>query len=185
MRPSEGDLLVIAGDDTSKSATSCRFVALSAERLARWMASDLSKLDLLVNQIDGLHIGNDLVLVATLGIDADRQTAQTAACFGTPGALAGVGTDNIEKAERLLPPARPAGVRCCCQHPRRVRQMLTVNRLGPLKLRRSLAYTNSIENMMGTLRRVCRDLKRWRNGRDGAALDRLPGWWSKLKASLA
>ncbi len=28
------------------------------------MASDLSKLDLLVIQIDGLHIGNDLVLVA-------------------------------------------------------------------------------------------------------------------------
>jgi hypothetical protein len=38
-------------------------VALSAERLAAWMASDLSKLDLLIIQIDGLHIGNDLVLV--------------------------------------------------------------------------------------------------------------------------
>src|SRR5262245_30362308 len=35
------------------------------------MASDLSKLDLLVIQIDGLHIGNDLVLVAALGIDVD------------------------------------------------------------------------------------------------------------------
>jgi putative transposase len=42
--------------------------------------------------------------------------------------------------------------------------MLTVNRLGlPLKLRRSLACTNSIENMMGTVRRVCRNVKRWRN----------------------
>ena len=59
---------VIAGDGT-KSAASRRFVALSAERLAEWMASDLSKLDLLVIQIDGLHIGNDLVLVAALGID--------------------------------------------------------------------------------------------------------------------
>ena len=29
----------------------------------------LSKLDLLIIQIDGLHIGNDLVLVAALGID--------------------------------------------------------------------------------------------------------------------
>ena len=46
-------------------------MALSAERLAEWMASDLSKLDLLVIQIDGLHIGNDLVLVAALGIDGD------------------------------------------------------------------------------------------------------------------
>jgi hypothetical protein len=42
--------------------------------------------------------------------------------------------------------------------------MLTVNRLGlPIKLRRSLACTNSIENMMGTVRRVCRNVKRWRN----------------------
>src|SRR5262245_39283060 len=59
------------GDGTSKSAASRRFVALSAERLAEWMASDLSKLDLLVIQIDGLHIGNDLVLVAALGIDGE------------------------------------------------------------------------------------------------------------------
>jgi len=42
--------------------------------------------------------------------------------------------------------------------------MLTVSRLGlPVKLRRSLACTNSIENMMGTVRRVCRNVKRWRN----------------------
>ena len=42
--------------------------------------------------------------------------------------------------------------------------MLTVNRLGlPAKLRRSLACTNSIENVMGTVRRVCRNVKRWRN----------------------
>jgi putative transposase len=43
-------------------------------------------------------------------------------------------------------------------------EMLTVNRLGlPAQLRRSLACTNSIENMMGTVRRVCRNIKRWRN----------------------
>ena len=33
--------------------------------------SDLSQLDLLVIQIDGMHIGNDLVLVAALGIDGE------------------------------------------------------------------------------------------------------------------
>jgi len=39
-----------------------------------------------------------------------------------------------------------------------------VNRFGlPVKLRRSLACTNSIENVMGTVRRVCRNVKRWRN----------------------
>jgi putative transposase len=31
-------------------------------------------------------------------------------------------------------------------------------------LSRSLACTNSIENMMGTVRRVSRNVKRWRNG---------------------
>jgi putative transposase len=43
-------------------------------------------------------------------------------------------------------------------------EMLTVIRLGlPLPLRRSLACTNIIENMMGTIRRVCRNVKRWRD----------------------
>jgi putative transposase len=42
--------------------------------------------------------------------------------------------------------------------------MLTVNRLGlPVKLRRSPACTDSIENMMGTVRRVCSNVKRRRN----------------------
>jgi len=71
VRLPDGDLPAVVGDGTSKSAASRRFVALSADRLAEWMASDLSKLDLLVIQIDGLHIGNDLVLLAALGIDAD------------------------------------------------------------------------------------------------------------------
>src|SRR4030042_412270 len=71
VRLPEGDLPAVMGDGTSKSAASRRFVALSAERMAEWMASDLSKLDLLVIQIDGLHIGNDLVLVAALGIDGE------------------------------------------------------------------------------------------------------------------
>ena len=43
-------------------------------------------------------------------------------------------------------------------------EMLTVIRLGlPQSLRRSLACTNIIENMMGTIRRVCRNVKRWRD----------------------
>src|SRR5439155_23288930 len=71
VRLPHGDLPAIAGDGTAKSAASRRFVALSADRLAEWMASDLSELDLLVIQIDGLHIGNDVVLVGALGIDAD------------------------------------------------------------------------------------------------------------------
>jgi putative transposase len=71
VRLPEGDLPAITGDGTSRSAASRRFMALSVTRLAKWMASDLSKLDLLIVQIDGLHIGNDLVLVAALGIDGN------------------------------------------------------------------------------------------------------------------
>jgi hypothetical protein len=43
-------------------------------------------------------------------------------------------------------------------------EMLTVIRLGlPISLCRSLASTNIIKNMMGTVRRVCRNVKRWRD----------------------
>src|SRR5438270_926255 len=58
------------GTGVSKSAASRRFVALSAERMAAWMAQDLSGLDLLAVQIDGLHITEELVLLAAVGIDA-------------------------------------------------------------------------------------------------------------------
>ena len=43
-------------------------------------------------------------------------------------------------------------------------ELLTVVRLKlPLQLRRSLACTNIIENMMGSIRRVCRNVKHWRD----------------------
>jgi hypothetical protein len=42
-------------------------------------------------------------------------------------------------------------------------EVLTVTRLGlPTELRRALACPNIIENMMGTVRRVCLNVKRWR-----------------------
>ena len=45
-----------------------------------------------------------------------------------------------------------------------IEEILTVTRLGlPKELRRSLACTNIIENVMGTVRRVCRNVKRWRS----------------------
>jgi putative transposase len=241
VRLPEGDLPAIAGDGTSKSAASRRFVALSAERLAKWMASDLSTLDLLVIQIDGLHIGNELVLVAALGIDGnghkhplglvegatenaavvqalidnliergldpkvcrlfiiDGAKALSKVIRRTFGAHTPIQRCQIHKARNVierLPKPLHASVRRALRQAwelddgdkaerllrnlaRRLDQeapgvaasilegldqMLTVNRLGlPAKLRRSLACTNSIENMMGTVRRVCRNVKRWRN----------------------
>ena len=45
-------------------------------------------------------------------------------------------------------------------------EILTVTRLGlPVELRRSLACTNIIENINGTIRQVCRNVKRWRNAK--------------------
>src|SRR5437016_12591920 len=52
----EGDVPEKLRDSRSKSAVSRRFVELSAERMAVWMSSDLSQLDLLAIQIDRLHI---------------------------------------------------------------------------------------------------------------------------------
>src|SRR5262249_25162061 len=50
------------------SSVSRRFVALTTAKLKEWLAADLSGLDLLVVQIDGLRVG-DHVLVAAIGID--------------------------------------------------------------------------------------------------------------------
>jgi putative transposase len=243
VRLPDGDLPAVAGDGTSKSAASRRFVALSAKRMADWMASDLSKLDLLVIQIDGLHIGNDLVLVAALGIDGegnkhplgliegatenavvvqalidnliergldhkvcrlfivDGAKALTKVIRSSFGRYTPIQRCQVHKARNVidrLPKPLHASVRKTLRQAweldeadkaerllrnlaRRLEQqapgvagsilegldeMLTVNRLGlPAQLRRSLACTNSIENMMGTVRRVCRNVKRWRNAR--------------------
>jgi len=241
VRLPDGDLPVVAGDGTSKSAASRRFVALSAQRLAAWMASDLSKLELLVIQIDGLHIGNELVLVAALGIDAEGRKHPLALVEGatenaavvqalidnliarglepkvcrlfivdgakalskvirrTFGAHTPIQRCQIHKARNVterLPKALHASVRRALRQAwelddadkaerllrnlaRRLEheapgvaasilegldEILTVARLAlPTPLRRSLACTNAIENMLGTVRRVSRNVKRWRN----------------------
>ena len=74
--------------------------------------------------------------------------------------------NDAEKAEKLLrnlagrlePEARGVSASIL----RALDDMLTVNRLGlPEQLRCSLACTNGIENMIGTVRRVCRKRTRW------------------------
>ena len=67
-------------------------------------------------------------------------------------------------------------------------ELLTVVRLKlPLQLRRSLACTNIIENMMGSVRRVCRNVKRWRDAPmalrwTGAAMQEAAKGFRRLKA---
>src|SRR5262249_14360351 len=64
--------------------------------------------------------------------------------------------DDADQAERLL---RNLARRLDQEAPGGAANILGL----PVTLRRSLACTNSIENMMGTVRRVCRNVKRWRN----------------------
>jgi Transposase, Mutator family len=94
---------------------------------------------------------------------------QIAACFG-PACVARQAweLDDADKAEKLI--------RNLAQRLERdwsgvsgsilegIDEILTVTRLGlPKELRRSLACTNIVENMMATVRRVCRNVKRWRS----------------------
>jgi putative transposase len=71
VRLPEAGVPVEAGSGLSKSAVSRRFKALTQARLEEWMASDLSALDLLVIQIDGLHMDDNLLMLGAVGVDAD------------------------------------------------------------------------------------------------------------------
>jgi putative transposase len=241
VRLPEGDIPVAHGAGVSKSAVSRRFVALSAERMAEWMAADLSQLDLLAIQVDGIYISDELTLLAAVGIDGegmkhplgllegatenaavvqalldnliergldpkvcrlfivDGSKALIKAIRKTFGRHTPIQRCQIHKARNIierLPKHLHASVRKALRQAwelddaekaeRLIRnlahrleqvapgvatsilegldEMLTVIRLGlPLSLRRSLACTNIIENMMGTIRRVCRNVKRWRD----------------------
>lgn len=68
VRLPEGRLRQVDGDGTSKSAASRWFAALSQARMDAWLKSDLSKLDSLVIQIDGLDVAEDIVLIGAIGI---------------------------------------------------------------------------------------------------------------------
>ena len=239
VRLPEGDVPASAGSGVSKSAASRHFVALSGARLREWLAADLSGLDPLVVQIDGIHISEHLVLVAAIGIDAlgikhplaliEGATENTAVAQALIDDLIARGLDpavprlfiidgskalsrairrsfgrhtaiqrcQIHKARNImerLPKPLHASVRRALRQAwelndaakaeRLIRnlaqrlereapgvsgsllegldEILTVTRLGlPAELRRSLACTNIIENMMGTVRRISHNVKRW------------------------
>ena len=242
VRLPEGDVPAPAGSGVSKSAASRHFVALSAARMQEWMASDLSKLDLLVIQIDGIHMDErsgpgrgdryrrrratsirsassrarprtprragahrqsrrararsggaaavhhrrregavqgdppdlrtrraDPALSGPQGPQHHGAIAQIAACFGPARVAASMGVGRRRQGREADPQSRPSSrTRLRPGSPARILEgideILTVTRLGlPKELRRSLACTNIIENVMGTVRRVCRNVKRWRS----------------------
>jgi len=231
VRLPEGDLAGRARRATTKTSVSRRFVALSTAKLKEWLAADLSGLDLLVIQIDGLHVG-DHVLVAAIGIDGagdkhvlalalgatenaavvkalladlierglqpdiarlfilDGAKALSRAVRDTFGGFALIQRCQVHKGRNIierLDPSLHVGVKKvlrqawdspAAEQAERVLknlaasilegldEMLTVIRLGlPGQLRRSLGCTNAIESLMAVLRQVCRNVKRWRDGR--------------------
>ena len=265
VRLPEGDVPAQKGSGLSKSAASRHFVALAAARLKEWMASDLSGLDLLVIQIDGIHTDQDMTLVAALGVDAtgdkhplglvegatenaatvqalidnlvlrgldpavprlfiiDGSKALSKAVRATFGRDAAIQRCQIHKARNImdrLPKSMHAQVRRVLRQAwemddadkaeqllrnlaRRLDkdwegvsasilegldEMLTVTRLGlPAELRRPLACTNIIANVMGTVRRVCRNVKYWRSPSmalrwAGAAMQEAAKGFRRLKA---
>src|SRR6202795_4720861 len=241
VRLPEGDVPSPAGSGLSKSAVSRRFVALSAVHMKKWLAADPSGLDLLVIQIDGIHMDEDMTLVAAIGVDAKGDKHPLGLAEGATESAATVQALVENLIERGLDPAVPrlfiidgskalskairrnfgrdtAIQRCQIHKARNIKErlpkslhasvrrvlrqawelddadkaekllrnlarrlerdwagvaasilegideMLTVTRLGlPRELRRSLACTNIIENVMGTVRRVCRNVKYWRS----------------------
>src|SRR5215831_9825345 len=105
VRLPEGDVPARPGTGLTKSAVSRRFVALSAAR--EWLASDLSGLDLLVIQIDGIHMDEDLILVAAIGVHAKGDKHPLGLIEGATENAATVQAliDNL--VERGLDPAVP------------------------------------------------------------------------------
>jgi putative transposase len=264
VRLPEGDVPVPLGAGVSKSATSRRFVALSAARMKEWMVSDLGHLDIMVVQIDGIHIAEDIVLVAAIGIDGEGAKHPLGVIEGASehSAVVQALIDNL--IERGLDPAVPrlfiidgskalskairrsfgrhTPIQRCQIHKARnimerlpkplhasvrrvlrqaweldadkaeklirnlaqrlerdapgvstsilegLDEILTVTRLGlRAELRRSLACTNIIENVMGTVRRVCRNVKRWQSTSmalrwTAAAMNEASKGFRKLKA---
>ena len=235
-----GDLPAASGDATSKSAVSRRFVALTRSKLKAWLASPRDDLDLVVLQIDGLHVGDHL-MVAAIGIDTGGAKHVLGLAEGATENAATVQAMLDNLIERGLDPERPrlyfvdgakalskairrtfgraAALQRCQVHKGRnitdrldeslhagvrkvlrqawqqddaakaerllrnlarrlehdapgvsgsilegLDEILTVIRLGlPPQLRHSLACTNAIENAIGTVRTVQRNVKRWRN----------------------
>lgn len=94
VRLPESDVPAPKGESVSKSAVSRRFVALSATRMKEWMSSDLSGLDLLIIQIDGMHMDDDLMLVGAVGIDGVEEKYPLGAIEGA--------TENAAVVQALL-----------------------------------------------------------------------------------
>ena len=87
------------GSGLSKSAASRRFKVLSQAKLDEWMTSDLSELDLVAIQLDGLHLDDHLLMIGAVGIEVSGQKHPPGGVEGATGNAATVQAllDNLFK----------------------------------------------------------------------------------------
>src|SRR6266568_2178689 len=226
---------------TSKSAASRHFIAATTQNLDEWMKRDLGKLRIAGLMIDGLSVGEHMVLVA-LGIDEgghkhvlgmrEGATENSTACKGLLGDLVDRGLCQersllvvLDGAKALtsavrryfgeyaliqrcqfhkkknvveeLPDHMHASVRATMCKAYKLRNVgtatqmlenlarsiaknypsaagslreglaetLTIVKLGlPPPLARTFSTTNPLENVNGSIRQTCRNVKRWQDG---------------------
>ena len=225
----------------SKSAASRRFVSVTKEKLTEWLERDLSQLGIVAVMIDGIEVGDHVIVVA-LGIDASAQkhvlglwqgaTENATVCIALLNNLVQRGLDPqlaylfvidggkaLRKAIRDVFGKRSL-VQRCQEHKRRnvighlpermhrsvnktmrdafrsasratakkrllqlasaldddhpdaasslregLDELLTLKDMKlPEWLERTLSTTNAIENLNSGIRRVTRNVKRWRDG---------------------
>lgn len=165
----------VATRGTSKSAVSRRFVAATRERLGETMSRDLGALSLCAVMIDGIHVGDHLVLIA-LGVDErgekhvlglyEGATENTTCCAGLLADLEarGLRTDQtmlfvidgskaLAKAIRAKYGARALIQRCQVHKRRNVEEHL------PLDMRKATGRTISTAYRSGNPTRAKRMLE--------------------------
>jgi transposase-like protein len=140
---------------TSKSAASRHLMERMGSKMRDYFSRPLGDVNLLALMIDGIEVARQTVVVA-LGIGEDGTK--------TPLGLWQGSTEN--RLRSLLSWLESNGHEDAAGSLREgMEETLTVLKLDlSSTLRRSLATTNAIETCLGTVRRVTRNVKRWRGG---------------------
>jgi len=159
----------------SKSAASRALIEKTQEKVTTFVERRLEGVDLVAMFIDGIEIAKKTVVVA-LGVATNGTKVPLGLWMGS--------TENAVVATELLQNLVARGLRVDGKQLLQLATWLenngeesgaaslregmdeTLTVLGlnlPWSLLRTFSTTNAIENMNGTLRRVCRNVKRWRD----------------------
>ena len=169
---------------TSKSAASRHLVSQTTKKLEEYLSRRLEEFELAALMMDGLEVAGQTVVV-TLGITIDGTKVPLGIWLGS--------TENSRVCTAMLQNLLERGLRidesilCVVDGGKGLQALvswlerngydeaagslregmeetLTVVKLAlPELLRKSLATTNAIENLNGTIRRVSRNVKRWKS----------------------